>query len=132
MEIMPDLNDGGNNQQGLALSLEFKKYGIKISPATKVIEINKQGVLGEFTGVKAPETFRFGLPIYYPEAESGRKLFAADTVIYAVGQEPLWDEADSLRGLTKEFYQLGDCVAPKNIWHATNTAHFVARDLGRY
>ncbi|NLM20627.1 MAG: FAD-dependent oxidoreductase [Peptococcaceae bacterium] len=132
LEIMPDLNDGGNNLQGLALSLEFKKYGIKISPATKVIEINKQGVLGEFTGVKAPETFRFGLPIYYPEAESGRKLFAADTVIYAVGQEPLWDEADSLRGLTKEFYQLGDCVAPKNIWHATNTAHFVARDLGRY
>jgi len=132
LEMMPELNDGGNNLQGLALSLEFKKYGTKISPATKVVEINEQGVIGEFTGAKPSENFRFGLPNYYPEAESGRKLFAADTVVYAVGQKPRWDEADSLRGYTKEFYQLGDCVAPRNIWHATNTAHFVARDLGRY
>ncbi|MGI5901380.1 MAG: FAD-dependent oxidoreductase [Desulfitobacteriia bacterium] len=132
LEMLPVLNDGGNNLQGLALSFEFEKYGIKISPATKAIEINEKGVIGEFTGAKPPEALRFSMPNYYPEAESGTKLFEADTVIYAVGQAPLWEEADALRNCAKEYHALGDCLGPKNIWNATNTSHFVARDLGRY
>lgn len=132
IEMMPELNDGGNNLQGLSLSIEFKKYGIKISPATKAIEITDKGVVGEFTGAKPSDDIRFGLSTYYAEAESGNKLFEGDTVVYAVGQAPLWDESNALHEGAGEFYQLGDCVAPKNIWSATTTAHFVSRDLGRY
>jgi 2,4-dienoyl-CoA reductase-like NADH-dependent reductase (Old Yellow Enzyme family)/thioredoxin reductase len=132
LEMMPDLNDGGNNLQGLSLSIEFKKYGVQISPATKAIEINDKGVIGEFTGAKPLDNFPIGLPHYYAAAESGTKLFEGDTVVYAVGQAPLWAETDTLRGYAMEFHQIGDCVAPKNIWNATNSAHFVSKDLGRY
>lgn len=132
IEKLPDLNDGGNNLQGLALSIEFKKYGIQISPASKAVEINEKGVLVEFTGEKPVEGFRFGLPYYSAEADSGTKLFEGDTVVYAVGQIPLWNESWELKDCAPEFHQLGDCVAPRNIWNATNTAHFVSRDLGRY
>lgn len=133
IELQPELNDGGNNLQGLALSLEFKKYGIEVSPSTKAVEINNEGVLVEFTGEKpAGSSFRFGLPAYYPRAESGGYFFSCDTVIYATGQEPLWAEAESLSHCTPEFRWLGDCLAPKNIWHATSSAFFAARDIGRY
>lgn len=132
MEMEPKLNDGGNMLQGLSLSIEFKKYGIKISPATKAVEINDKGVIGEFTGAKAAPGSPYGPPVYTPEAQSGTKLFEADTVICAVGQRPLWDETNTLRDCAKEFHQIGDCEAPRNIWSATTTAHFVSWDLGRY
>ncbi|QSX08233.1 FAD-dependent oxidoreductase [Alkalibacter rhizosphaerae] len=132
IEMMPELNDGGNNLQGLALSIEIDKYGIQVSPATKAVEINEKGVVGSFTGEKPPEGFRFGLPNYKPESQTGTKLFEGDTVVYAVGQKPLWEEARKLLDCAPEFHPLGDCMAPKNIWNATNTAHFVSRDLGRY
>lgn len=132
IEKLPELNDGGNNLQGLALSIEFRKYGISISPSTKAVEINDRGVMVEFTGEKPPEGFRFGLPNYYAEAEFGTKLFEGDTIVYAVGQIPLWNETNELRDCAREFHQIGDCVSPKNIWNATSTAHFISRDLGRY
>ncbi len=131
VEMMPSLNDGGNNLHGLAISTEINKRGIKISASTKALEITPEGVLCEFTGVEPKPGFRFGMAPYYPEAKEGTKLFKADTVIYSVGQRPLWDEADALRFCAPEFYQVGDCVTPKNIYEATHTAHYVAQDLGR-
>ncbi len=131
VEMMPSLNDGGNNLHGLAISTEINKRGIKISTSTKALEITSEGVLCEFTGVEPKPGFRFGMAPYYPEAKEGTKLFKADTVIYSVGQRPLWDEADALRFCAPEFYQVGDCVTPKNIYEATHTAHYVAQDLGR-
>ena len=71
------------------------------------------------------------MPCYYADAKEGTKLYEGDTIIYSVGQRPLWDECDALRDCAPEFYQLGDCVMPKNIWQATSTAHYIARDLGR-
>ena len=62
---------------------------------------------------------------------TGETVFPADTVIYAVGQRPLWEEAAALRGVVPEFHQIGDCVMPKNIHEATRAAYYTARDLGR-
>ncbi|NLN06560.1 MAG: FAD-dependent oxidoreductase [Firmicutes bacterium] len=133
LELQPELNDGGNNLHGLALSLEFRKYGINNSTATKAVEISDQGVVGQFTGIMPQNGGRrFALPVYYPEAATGSKLFACDTVAYAVGQMPLRAEADAFRGCVGEFHQLGDCVTPGNIWHATTAAYFLCRNLGRY
>jgi hypothetical protein len=132
VEMMPVLNDGGNHLQGLAISGEIEKYGIQISVATKAVEINENGIVGEFTGEPLPpkNPIPFALPHYQPIGESGTRLFEADTIAYAVGQKPLWDEALALRLCAPEFHQIGDCMAPRNIYHATSTAYFIARGIG--
>ena len=52
------------------------------------------------------------------------------TVIYAVGQKPLREEAMALSGCAGEFHQIGDCAVPKNILAATQAAWTVAREIG--
>jgi 2,4-dienoyl-CoA reductase-like NADH-dependent reductase (Old Yellow Enzyme family)/thioredoxin reductase len=111
MEMLPALNNGGNVLHQLALDVEIKKCNIKLALGTRAMDISKNGVLGE-------------------NAE-GQKLFEADTVIYAIGQEPLWADADALRDCAPEFYQIGDCVIPKNILQATSMADAAARNIGR-
>jgi len=66
------------------------------------------------------------------EGPEGVYEIKADTVIYAVGQRPLREEALALAGCAPEFHMLGDCVAPKNILSATQAAFHIARDVGRY
>ena len=53
----------------------------------------------------------------------------ADTVIYAVGQQPQRQAAVSLYDCAPEFYILGDCVSPANIMNATSAADAVARAI---
>ena len=55
--------------------------------------------------------------------------FPADTVVYAIGQRAKWEQADSLRNIAPEFYQIGDCLLPRNIMSATHEAYFAARDV---
>ncbi len=70
-----------------------------------------------------------GISVKLPDGEE--KFFEADTVIYATGQRPLWDEAKELAGCAPEFFQIGDCVTPKNIYQATQQAAHIARNVGR-
>ena len=65
------------------------------------------------------------------DAVNGEYLIPADTVIYAVGQKPLTDEAYALADCAPEFYPLGDCIAPRNILAATQEAEQVVLDIGR-
>jgi 2,4-dienoyl-CoA reductase-like NADH-dependent reductase (Old Yellow Enzyme family)/thioredoxin reductase len=111
VEMLPMLNDGGNLLQGVAIGIEIRKLGINVQLNTKALEIGETGVT-----VEGPD---------------GVKLLEADTVIYAVGQKPLRAEADALRFCAPEFYQIGDCLTPKNITEATRAAYNTARDLGR-
>jgi 2,4-dienoyl-CoA reductase-like NADH-dependent reductase (Old Yellow Enzyme family)/thioredoxin reductase len=141
IEMMEYLNDGGNQCHGLALSNEIKKYGIQISTATRVIEITEKGIIGEYVGstftlppsktvMAARGTSNTLGKAIRSDAEKGSKLlFAADTVIHSIGQNPLREEADALRFCAPEFYQIGDCLAAKNIQQATSMAFAVARDI---
>lgn len=61
----------------------------------------------------------------------GERTIAADTVVYAVGQKPLHAEAQALASCSPEFYAIGDCVTPRNIFAATQAAWAIARDIGR-
>ena len=131
VEMAPQLNDGGNMLHGLALSGELKRLGVKVSPATKALAVTEQGLLCRYTGEKPGPAFPFGIENFLPDGEEGEVVFPADTVVYAVGQRPLREEADELRFVVPEFYQVGDCVVPKNIHEATHQAHYIARDLGR-
>jgi 2,4-dienoyl-CoA reductase-like NADH-dependent reductase (Old Yellow Enzyme family)/thioredoxin reductase len=116
VEMLPELNNGGNMLQGLSISIELRRLSIKVHLNTKALEISEKGVLTESTT---------------SDTVAGQKLFEADTVICAVGQKPLREEADALRFCAPEFYQIGDCLAPKNITEATKAAYQIARDIGR-
>ena len=141
IEMMERLNDGGNICHGLALNVQIKKYAIQVSTATRVIEINERGVTGGYVGdeftLPASKTVSqapgvsntFGRAIRAEIEKGSKQFFAADTVIYAIGQRPLQTEAEGLRFCAPEFYQIGDCLAAKNIQHATSMAFAVARDI---
>ncbi|NLA86166.1 MAG: FAD-dependent oxidoreductase, partial [Clostridiales bacterium] len=111
VEMMPEINNGGNILHQHALDVEIDRLNIRLALGTKAAEISSEGVLG---------------------CKDGREeLFEADTVIYAVGQAPLSEEADALRVCAPEFYIIGDCGIPKNIMQATSMADAAAKNLGR-
>lgn len=111
IEMMDALNFGENFLHGDGLTFQIAEKGIKTVLSTKVVEINEHGAVGE--------------------DKTGTRLYKADTVIYAVGQRPLREEAGALRFCAPEFYQIGDCLTPRNIQAATSAAFHIARDIGR-
>ena len=130
IEMDSNLRDNGEMLHGLAISTQFKKYGVKISTSTKALEINNDGVLAEYTGTKPIPGRRFALPLYPADAAEGTHLYEADTIAYAVGMKPRWQEAFDLRTCAPIFHQVGDCCVPRNIYFATSDAHFIVNDLG--
>lgn len=112
LEMLPKLNAGDNILHGQAIGLELERVGAKLALGTKAVGINDKGVIGENTGVLT--------------------LYEADTVACALGLLPRDKEADALRFCAPNFYQIGDCRAPKNIFEATRTAHQIALDIGEH
>lgn len=111
IEMLDTLNNGGNHLHAKGLAVQIDKYKLNINLKTKALEIVENGVVGL--------------------NDEGLKLFEADTVIYAVGQNPKQVEAMALHDCAPEFYILGDCVAPKNITNATSAAYEISRSIGR-
>lgn len=111
VEMGPKLNDGGNDRhvRGVKWQLIYKK--VETHFKTKAEEITEDGVR-----CSTPE---------------GEIFLSADTVIYAVGQKPLLEEANALKFCAPEFYAIADCVEAKNIMNATTQAYYVARNIGR-
>jgi 2,4-dienoyl-CoA reductase-like NADH-dependent reductase (Old Yellow Enzyme family)/NADPH-dependent 2,4-dienoyl-CoA reductase/sulfur reductase-like enzyme len=110
LEMLPRLNAGDNILQGLAISNELERLGTTLALETKAIEITEKGVVGE--------------------GSEGKKLYASDTVICALGYEPAGDAAEALRFCAPAFHRIGDCLTPKNIYEAVRTAHQIALDIG--
>ena len=141
LEMMESLSDGGNPVHGLALINEIKRYGIEVSTSTRATEIGAEGVTGEYVGdqytLPVCETIQRAVlqsnsfsEAVKNEAEVGsKKLYPADTVIYATGRVALQAEADALRFCAPEFHQIGDCWVPKTVQQATRMAFAVARDI---
>ena len=102
---------GVNGLHGQAISEQIRIHKVGTAFNTSPVEITDDGVIGK-------------------NAE-GEKLYEADTVIYAVGQRPLADEAEQFRFCAPEFYTIGDCVTPATIYQATSQAFYAARDIGR-
>ena len=109
--MLPNLNDGGNMVHMNNLRVQLAQRKIDVALSTKALAIRPEGVL-----CAGPE---------------GEVLCPADTVIYAVGQKPLSDEAMALGPCAPEFYPVGDCVASRSILAATTEAYNAARDIGR-
>ncbi len=111
LEMMPELNDGGNMVHMNSLRTQILERKITVALSTRALSIREDGVLAEDAG--------------------GQRFFPADTVIYAVGQRPLSEEAMALSACAPEFYMVGDCVSARNILSATAEAYQAARDIGR-
>lgn len=111
VEMGPRLNDGGNDRhvRGVKYQLIYKK--VETYFHTKAEEICCDGVR-----CSSPE---------------GEVFLEGETVIYAVGQQPLLEEADALRSCAPEFYPIADCVAARDIKTATTQAYHTARNIGR-
>lgn len=112
VEMMDELCDGGNSIHAIAVGVQLERLGTQVLLSTRAVEINEKGLVAE--------------------GPDGKKLFPADTVIYAVGQRPLWDEAEKFRTIAPEFQMIGDCRAPRIIADATREAYYVARDIGSF
>ncbi|SDD54938.1 NADH oxidase [Sporomusa acidovorans DSM 3132] len=113
MSGIMDMSLGHPLVHGVALMEQLKKLpNMLIYVSTKAVEITATGLI--------------------IEDSDGIRTITADTVIYAIGQKPLREEADALAGCAPEFYQLGDCVTPKNIYEATSVAYQIATDIGRF
>jgi pyruvate/2-oxoglutarate dehydrogenase complex dihydrolipoamide dehydrogenase (E3) component len=141
VEMMETLSDGGNPVHGLALINEINRYGIGVSTSTLATEISHDGVVGEYVGnaytlppcptVQAAvlHSNSFGRTVKSGAEVGSRRLFAADTVIYAAGRRALQAEADALGFSAPEFHRIGDCFMARNMLEATRMGFAVARDL---
>lgn len=112
VEMLDRVNDGGNYQHMKGLQTELDRHRVSIALSTKALSVDVGGVRCEHGG--------------------SEKYFEADTVIYAVGQRPLRDDAFALTACAPEFYPVGDCIAPKNIMNATGMAYAVSQSIGRF
>ena len=112
VEMNDQLNTEGNLLHGRAISAELGRLKINVRFNTKALRIDSDGV--------------------WCETPEGSEQIKGDTVIYAVGQKPLSEEAVALRGCARRFYMLGDCRSPKTIAAANEVAATLARDIGRY
>jgi len=108
---MQDAPDPGENMLHVrGLGFQLKADGVKLVLSTKALAVTESGVEAE--------------------GPDGKVFFPADTVIYAVGQRPLYEAADELRFAAPEFYQIGDCLSARTIRAATSEAFITARDIG--
>ena len=112
VEMAPSISTGGNMLHGFAVRIKMNEDGIPAHFRTKAVAIDEKGV--------------------QCEGPDGPVRYDADTVIYAVGQKSLSEEAMALFDCAPRFYPIADCVLPKNIAEATCTGFTVARDIGRY
>ena len=111
LEMAEKMDPGDNSLGVVAIMVQFRENGMQIQFKTKATRIDEGGV--------------------YAETEEGEKYFPADTVIYAVGQEALSDEAMALHDCAGRFYLLGDCMVPNNIADANKMGKTIAMDIGR-
>jgi len=109
VEMLDGISHGGNFLHVLALDVEIARYGIDMNFGTKALEVTPDGVR-----CMGPD---------------GEKVLYADTVIYATGQRPLWEDTVQLSLCAPDFYIIGDSITPKNIMSATSMAFSVARNI---
>jgi hypothetical protein len=111
LEMFPALNDGGNILQGQAIHIELDRLGVTLALGRKPSRSRPRASSGK---ASAGQSCTRRTPSSPPSHEAAAR------------------SADALRFCAPEFYQIGDCVTPKNIAEATRSAHFAALDLGRY
>jgi 2,4-dienoyl-CoA reductase-like NADH-dependent reductase (Old Yellow Enzyme family)/thioredoxin reductase len=112
IEAAPELSVDMFGMHRMSLASKMAELRIPVHTSAQALRITGDGVVVSLGG-----------------AES---LFPADTVIYATGQLPLRAESLALHDCAPVFYQIGDCLAPRNIMSATQEAYTIAKDIGMF
>lgn len=100
-----------NTLHGNAVTIKMREEKIPVHFKEKAVRIDESGV--------------------WTMTAEGEKHREAETVIIAVGEKSLSDEAAELYDCAPRFIPLGDCVIPGNIADATLVARSAAEDIGR-
>lgn len=111
VEMLDDLNNGGNVIIQQAIDAQLAKYQIPAALSTKATAV-KEGILEA-------------------EGPDGKVEFKADTIIYAAGRKPKSAEVRKFMDCADRVEFLGDCRLPRVVADATREAYYIARDLGR-
>ena len=111
VEILDELTTDPYGMHSAALMFQIEKLGIRVYTGTEVKNISDAAV--------------------QCENKDGAFEIKTNTVIYAIGQTPLREEAFALSCCAPEFYQIGDCLTPKNILAANQAGYAAARAIGR-
>lgn len=111
VEMLGEISDGGNSHHRRAIEDMISQKSIPVHYNTKAIEITAAGVK--------------------TAGSDGEMFYNADTVIHAVGMRPLQEEAVKFIESAEYFRMVGECKKAANILHATSTAHFAAKFIGR-
>jgi 2,4-dienoyl-CoA reductase-like NADH-dependent reductase (Old Yellow Enzyme family)/NADPH-dependent 2,4-dienoyl-CoA reductase/sulfur reductase-like enzyme len=113
LEMLDTLNYTGARLHGFVLDMKLRELGIRVLLGTRAAAVEAGGVRTV-------------------SAEDGSAGFVeAGTVVYAAGLRPLRADAAALRACAPEYYQIGDCLQPKNMLEANQAAYHTARDIGR-
>jgi pyruvate/2-oxoglutarate dehydrogenase complex dihydrolipoamide dehydrogenase (E3) component len=112
VEMAETINSFPNVLHGNAISIKMQEDGIEAHFSEKAVKIDRGGV--------------------WCQTADGEKYYTADTVIYAVGQKSLAQEAMALYDCAGRVYPVGDCVLPRNIAEANVAARSIAEDIGRF
>jgi 2,4-dienoyl-CoA reductase-like NADH-dependent reductase (Old Yellow Enzyme family)/thioredoxin reductase len=112
VELGGGINAEGMRTHGLVLGRELRLRGLRVHFGTRAVSAERGRLVCESDGCETS--------------------FDADTVVYAAGQSPLYDEAMSLSALAPSFHMIGDCNGVRNIGEAVKTAFTIAGDIGRY
>ncbi len=105
-EIAGDLDFYSKN----VLIERLKESKIKVITSGKIVEVSTKGVVVE-------------------DKEGQRESLEGDTIVFALGSEPVRELVDSLKDKIKELYTIGDCVRPGRVHNAIQEAAHVAREI---
>jgi NADPH-dependent 2,4-dienoyl-CoA reductase/sulfur reductase-like enzyme len=105
------LNFGSNTCHSVAVLEQFKKRGIAARTQTPVERIEAGKV--------------------FSRTADGELTLEADTLVNALGREPLQKEASAYALCAPVFYPIGDCLAAKTVYEANRLGFNVAMDIGK-
>ena len=110
VEMAEKLNCGDNMVHEMGVNVEIARIGLETHTSTRALEIRADGVK-----CAGPD---------------GEVFFPADHVVLAAGMRGRQQEAISFAQAAPIFYQVGDCLAAKNIYEANRLGFNAAWELG--
>ncbi len=111
LEAEKSLNFANNSCHRSAVTEQLRKRGIEVRTDTRVESVSGGSVL-----CRGPE---------------GELTLAGDSVVDALGRDPLQEEAAAFGLCAPVFYPIGDCLTVKNIYEANRLGFNVAMDIGK-
>ena len=110
VEMADKLNCGDNMVHEMGVNVEIDRIGLQVHTSTKALKIDENGVACQNA--------------------DGEIFFPADHGVIAAGMKGRQEEAAAFAQSAPLFYQIGDCLAVKNIYEANRLVYNAAMELG--